>query len=161
MVHAVKANAAQAPVSTQIPHSENKTMEAASQTKGCWSTLYSHRWGFESEHEICGQLEKYLYKKKSPLFNPTNMRLFHLSTLLIINVCSLFHTLKSFTEKNKQDVWTHQLGFISWSFEVDHEIEEVFFFSFSKRTILLENVLINSFTMVLDTWCDYKGAPVL
>lgn len=39
--------------------------------------------------------------------------------------------------------------------------EEVFFFFFSKRTILLENVLINSFTMVLDTWCDYKGAPVL
>lgn len=36
-----------------------------------------------------------------------------------------------------------------------------FFFFFSKRTILLENVLINSFTMVLDTWCDYKGAPVL
>lgn len=35
MVRAVKANAAQVPVSTQIPHSENKTMEAASQTKGC------------------------------------------------------------------------------------------------------------------------------
>lgn len=67
MVRAVKANAAQAPVSTQIPHSENKTMEAASQTKGCWSTLYSHRWGFESEYEICGQLEKYLYKKNVPI----------------------------------------------------------------------------------------------
>lgn len=63
MVHAVKANSAQAQVSTQIPHSENKTMEAASQTKGYWSTLYSHRWGLESEHEICGQSEKHLYEK--------------------------------------------------------------------------------------------------